>query len=321
MSGSPIMKLPSEILLEIFMYFDPSGDKPRYSRGLPMVFLIRMVCRWFRIIANEMPFWCDKDFNLVDLMPRSILRLGEYRFLQVLLRDQELVQCLTRRQVWRFRSRGALRVVIDLVPSLQTQPISVVFEPGYWETYELNDAITFLSVCQRLKSLELRDFQDERVNLNLIADSCSSLETLRFHYVKDMCGTLNDLSMLKRLEICHSRTPLGLIPSSSASSLTHLSLDYESGFLGDSLFSEKLGDCLVNLTTFRVSPLSHSVCDFILRTQINLVEFRLRLNVSTTTLHRPTSSLCSTHQVYVNYETFESFLFERVNGKHTFHPF
>lgn len=272
------MKLPNDILRKIFTYFDPSRDIPHYSRRLPMVFSIRAVCRWFRIIANEMQFWCNEDFNLVDLMPRFMaLELsGKYqcRFLRPLLQDKDLIQCLMRRQVWRFRNRGALGIVIDLVPSLQTQPISIVLESGDWWTYELNDAITFLSVCQHLKSLELRDFEDERVNLNLIADSCSSLEMLRFLYVKDMCGTLKDLSMLKRLEICHSCAPLGLIPWSSASSLTHLSLTYASEFLGDSLFSVKLGDCFVNLTTFRISPLSRSVYDFILHAQINLIEFR-----------------------------------------------
>jgi len=65
---APIFNLPNEILNEIFGLL----AKDQYNRRvIPEVMKLRSVCRTFRAIAYEMPFWQREPFDLVELLPAS----------------------------------------------------------------------------------------------------------------------------------------------------------------------------------------------------------------------------------------------------------
>src|SRR5262249_41690164 len=109
-----ILNLPTEILRKIFSFLvrvPPPNSKA--TLPCPQIFTIRSVCRKFRMVANELPFWCAGNVHFFDLIPKRLHQYYnteedwnsyEHHFLQLLYRDSHLVQCLERRSHWQFKS-------------------------------------------------------------------------------------------------------------------------------------------------------------------------------------------------------------------------
>src|SRR5271170_1011299 len=133
MKTSPILNLPNEVLYEILRLLSVHALKPRPDRDFRTIMMLRSVCRRFRMVTDELPFWHkDCDFDLVDIISSSkkidnfrynfwagtgdILHAHE-EFLEALLANQHLVQNLARRTKWHFRSFISFQSVKELVPS------------------------------------------------------------------------------------------------------------------------------------------------------------------------------------------------------------
>lgn len=118
----------------IFDLFNPVGIIHPEKRGEEcwrVLFRLRSTCRKFRTLVNELPFWFDGNFRLVEMIPRPRTyddgEKFEVAFLRLLFQDPYLVQCLERRTSWHFQNVGALRAVANCVPSFSSRGESLSF--------------------------------------------------------------------------------------------------------------------------------------------------------------------------------------------------
>lgn len=165
---SPILNLPNEVLNKTFGYVrTPATVIPRYTgdgqfseiiKGLPSV------CRRFRAVFNELSFWYDEDFDLLDL-----IRYREWydpievhdncqAFLKILLSDRDLVHSLERRSSWRFSNLISFQSVMEFVPSFPRNTTAVVLESDFIcdEPATPSTAIHNAGVVDRSERLSLR---------------------------------------------------------------------------------------------------------------------------------------------------------------------
>jgi hypothetical protein len=181
-----ILKLPNEILSKTLSHVLPYNginftcpykkvsDSPFHS--------VRAVCRQFRCIVAELPFWCLPDFNILKLKPRSI---EDVDFLHDLFRDHDIVKTLQRRTDWTGLTIGELEVLVNIIPLFRenTKSIHVQFvdEPPTWPPQSLPQfdiAVTTLKTCRNLTSLSLYHVFDY-VNLDAITEEFPSLEIFK----------------------------------------------------------------------------------------------------------------------------------------------
>lgn len=158
-----ILRLPNELLGEIFSYITPfpvmSNSFCRrfdFSKPSP-VFSIRSTCRRFRAVCNELDFWRDDDrFDLVDLIHRSRVESssqGELvcnpqfdlksqyeHFFSTLLADEHLLQCLQRKSYWRFNSLLSLLTTIQCIPQFREREISVTLADHFGDEESAENA-------------------------------------------------------------------------------------------------------------------------------------------------------------------------------------
>jgi hypothetical protein len=113
-------------------FFDAS---PMQRRLYQPVLIVRQVCSRFRIVANELDFWCDDEFELssfmtnVRLTARSINRKPrETAFVEALLTDAHLVHCLTKKTKWTFATPYSFYVVLERIPSIAQTVARLKFE-------------------------------------------------------------------------------------------------------------------------------------------------------------------------------------------------
>jgi len=291
------MKLPAEILMMIFEFFTPLvlvSVEPLGHQCCCDLFNLRATCRKFRALVNELPFWFDPNFKLMEIIPQtynsdsfSKWETYEAGFLKLLFQDQHLVQCLERRTSWHFMNYQTLLAVIECVPSfsLGTTYLSLISkacghcqEEPDWRDNSINKSLRQLEVCQSLTSLMICTLEHSILDLDLIGKECPSLKWLHLFLVLQCKGTLRGLASLEELysDSCFTFNPKdGLLPVDSAASLTRLALLFErERFWLDEACRQGTFDKFVNLKSLYVHPLSHAVCDFLLDSTIELNEFR-----------------------------------------------
>jgi hypothetical protein len=131
---SPILNLPNEVLNEAFSYIHTPAPARRYlGEGLfSEIFGIRSACRRFRVVSNELSFWYDENFDLLELIPNRKwhdhvkLHRDCDAFLNVLLSDKHLVQSLARRSRWRFHNLISFQSVMKFVPTFFQNTTAIV---------------------------------------------------------------------------------------------------------------------------------------------------------------------------------------------------
>jgi len=86
-----IDRLPNEVLYRILSLVAYSSSSSLYVQP---AFIVRYVCRRFRMIAYELDIWRDDTFNITHRIEYSRLGpLGELRWLRNVLLDDSLVRC------------------------------------------------------------------------------------------------------------------------------------------------------------------------------------------------------------------------------------
>lgn len=289
--------LPPELLLMIFAYFAPARNvlpDQEYWLDRSDLFAIRSTCRAFRYMANELLFWVDDDFRVVETIPRRLSIYDDERsdatFLEIILSDRHLLACLARRKVWHFKNIVTLRVVLLKLPSFRRQPVSVhlLFDKlssRYWLRASFNTAISELRVCHCLTSLVLLDDMEDifheggyqLVDLDLIVQCCPTITLLRL-ICTCLDGTLQDLSNLQSLVVddVHIDIASAFLPVQSAHSLTHLTVIYDPE--DDIFFEDACADGTLelfrNLTSLFVHPLTDAMCDVLMGGHFRLKDFR-----------------------------------------------
>src|SRR6202035_143887 len=97
-----LMTLPNELLRESFSYLIPISrwgyidDNTRRD-----FFSLRSVCRTFRAVIDGLDFWCDPEFEYVDLIKsfpyafsQQEREVSQAEFLNVLFRNPILKECI-----------------------------------------------------------------------------------------------------------------------------------------------------------------------------------------------------------------------------------
>jgi F-box-like len=290
-----ILDLPNETLHHIFSFLpDPSHvnsfvcyQENDEEYEVSQILVLRSVCRRFRTLAAELDFWYDIDFAFGELIPGldisthlSWRNLQEERFLKVLFADAGLVNSLGRRKTdWKFQSIGSLKAVMQSV-SLFRQNARVIYleilgEGDNWERVPspLNVAIKNLALCSGITTLNTNLAND--IDLDEIANSFPSLETLSLDQNGSCRGSLQRLSRLRKLHVddCDGNiSDLSLyLPLNSAETLTEL--DLRCSNVGNPAFDTSSLDAFINLKSLAIGPLCDGICDFIIRSQIQLDVF------------------------------------------------
>jgi hypothetical protein len=317
-ASCPILNLPNEILRHILTmylvrprYGSPleSNNESSYRYHAPAM-TIRAVCRQFREVANELPFWYQDDFDLLDLLPRRQYpnvrsSSSEESFLKVVLADNHLVETLQRKTHWNFRSLGGFSAILECIPSFDRSTTSVKIYPfhqivrrpvrtyPFYQQARRREGISPEPVfrkpanCRRLTSLEF-GYSNLRgkLDLDVLSNSCPFLTTLVIHtdFTYVLSGTLAGLSNVHQFRLHpHGYSPglMPLFPMSSANSLENLSLSISSESYFESLWPPSVINIFANLTSLRVEPLNSKICKFLTHSRLKL------LNFTTTVEERP----------------------------------
>lgn len=287
--------MPPELLFMIFDLFAPvSIDHSERLECWRVLLQLRATCYRFRTIVNELPFWFDNSFKLIEMIPirRFVNPQDRYKaqFLGLLFQDKRLVRSLGRRTSWHFTGNQTLRMIINCIPSfLRSKSVSFyppLREPRYMQdVLAINDAILALEPLKSLTTLTIDQISD--IDLRLINMSCPSLRDIKITHSRLFSGTLDGLGSLESVFVCgctnipqlpgHS---LSLVPTSSAACLTRLSLIFGTncrGFHDEPYLLKKSYDGLAaffNLKCFYIHPMTDDLCDFLARTSIELDELR-----------------------------------------------
>ena len=119
----------------------------------------------------------------------------------------------------------------------------------------------------------------DHVNLSAIATSFPTLETLSCTETNSLSGSLQELDRLQILRIgtsaAGSPTIQPWLPLRSAETLTKLNLDFHD--VGIPFFDTDSLDTFINLKSLHIGPLCDSICDFIIRAQIQLDVFEAKV--------------------------------------------
>lgn len=307
-----IMTLPNELLRQILSLVLAQPEHPTFcvphliddalnSAPAPAL-TIRSVCRRFRAIANELPFWYAGEFDLLNLLPEFRAPNSDEKFLQALFTDNHLVECLQRKTKWKFRNLPNFLVIMERVPSFQ-QCVTTVTLRTFWDDSvknplspsSLDIAIQKLAACSRLTSLEIRS-NNSLLSLDLISRSCPSLNNIVIcGAISNLRGTLENLSCVQRLhyELIHNmeHPPQFLFPLNSAKSLTALVIKTRCG----SVHAHDINrlDAFVNLTSLHIEPLYPNICDFIVRSRLKLSTFKTKVDITEVTMERVAGVLSS----------------------------
>jgi hypothetical protein len=294
------MRLPTEILTEIFNCLLPPYPHPNPTYTTPWspienILAIRSTCRSFRTIANNLPFWYDDRYNSIHFIPTEkdgrnvsnyVSEIYHFKFLKTLFNDAQLVQCLSRRKTWQFAHNSMLAAVAS-VPSFRDNTTTahvdyyqlVHYIDGEYSSSPgayLSATIAFLCTYPRLTTLSIAGPSELGFTLDLttLATSCPSLKSLELDV--DGIGTLRSLSNLQSLEVALDNVVGdGVIPVNSSDSITKLILKYwEPPFQCNNAVANGAFDSFVNLTSLFLHPLSNEICDFLIRANFSLKDFR-----------------------------------------------
>jgi hypothetical protein len=196
-----ILDFPSEVLSGIFDHLSTSRrkDPESFFRDYSDIFAIRGTCRTFRAISSTLRLWYDDDFDLSDVVRVHVtlpladgridptdLEIGERRLLACLVKDKVLLDTMSRKKSWSFRTVPTLIQYTDTIPNFRTTITELNYEvyldwhnPDEVPRLSINDALAHLGILRNLTSLSIST-EGGKISLNQIVVTCSSLKKLEF---------------------------------------------------------------------------------------------------------------------------------------------
>lgn len=307
---SPILTLPLEILHEILSYvlvkpvysevdeddddYDDGSDldiddfdfddnewhfhresSPSHSRCLKFspALTIRSVCRQFRAIAAELPFWWNDEFDLLSLKAIGESDVEDARFLSTLFKDQRVVRSVSKRKHWHIHDVPSLIEIMETILSFSEKTVSITVSelerptPRLYDPQWLDIVIGHLAPCPNIRAVELGPICGRTTLTRPIAELWPAIERLIVWLPFWGVGLVDGLTQLSKMEVRTSRrstipSSFSLLPVESTSTLTHLDIGFwppGRNYVATSL------DGFVNLITLRINPLSDDICQFLLR--------------------------------------------------------
>src|SRR5271170_1119529 len=223
-SNACIYYLPTELLDLVLRFL--------FTLHPESMIAVRRVCRWFRRTADVHEYW-RTGFDFRNILPAPRSRDRSTQLIHLLLGDEHLRYCLSRKTEWEFFEVRDFFVVLLSMPAFTGITEQIMFK----NIYSGQSEVLFGSrVFERLTRLTFHT-RGEPFNLDLIAivspvlefldmsvqarqpvvhgslRSVKTLKTLRFK-VSELAGGTADLPFLEPF-----------LPVNSANILTHLSIN------------------------------------------------------------------------------------------------
>ena len=271
MESAPIChidRIPNEILRLILSFVagnvtepedevtltSPSGTESYFQ----CIFAARWVSRRFRMITNELGFWHDDDFDIVDfLLLRDRRPRRQAQYISTLLRDDHLVACLNRKSSWAFRNLESFYEIVARIPDLPRNTRTVILE---WFPEGIGFVIyrlaTFTAVTELRITFDLYNpAENVKLDLDALSESLPLLETLDFNNLQTYSGTLAESANLHTLcaQVSYSRGAIfspSLLPINSAQRLKSLTIRMNSWHIHP--ITREHFDPFVNLADLRL---------------------------------------------------------------------
>ena len=259
-----ILTLPNELLYNILSLVLPSA-----SLNLP-VLTVRSVCKTFRLIADQLPFWYEEDFHFHNIDRHLCLRRTP-SFVETLLKDPHLVECLSRKTSWSVHSIDLFDVLLDNLPRMATNTTKLDF---YFVKYAPErrplDALRYFKSLEYLRvhtsvSSSIGEFPSSLRTLHIRNDSHSCLPYAGLDNVRH----LHEFSYVQWFTV-QDNLPMCL-PIESSASLSKLTLD----LAHDVDYS--ILDTFVNLRTLVMKRGPAQFFTFLQRSRLQLDNFSLTL--------------------------------------------
>jgi hypothetical protein len=293
-----IMRLPNELLHQTFSYLPPIRVTSLFFphlRGTHSTLLaLRHTCHRFRAIVADPIFWCTDDGDgadwseLVSTTDSNLTSaVREECFLKALLADPQIMESLESKNMWSFSYHQGLLAVLQFVPLFrQNADFVILYGIGYpvpmpflneKPMFSIHDIIKTLTFCRCIHTLHIQLVK--KIDLEIIVKSCTSLRDLRFTNV-GYYEPVDERLHLQRLDIYNEELessdrifPIHLVVPED---LVDLRLCIDDEFDDSSVSYGQLITTFipfVNLTVLWISPLYDDVCDLIIASHLNLIDF------------------------------------------------
>jgi hypothetical protein len=195
-TGPSISALPNEVWRAVFSYLPNPVDKKvqwpplnlvteRDRLVLQPILVVRQVCRVFRTIINDLPFWRVAEFDLVSLISNQYEGdhgTLEFRFVKALLTDGDLLEIFQKKTSWTFCRFSVFRIVSETVPNHRENVTELAFVGGPNEKRfdqvgaPMDWVDRVLIYYPKLQSLTIETV--EHVEPSLISEKCPELSIL-----------------------------------------------------------------------------------------------------------------------------------------------
>ena len=254
---------------------------------------VRSTCRTFRQIADQLPFWYVDDFNIAALPPRLFPQPST--FVEVLLADQHLQACLSRKRNWFFSDPGVFEIVAQKVPqfgenvqslTLNSRTLCKIFNGAYaggekWggllevSSRPLRSTPKLNNIFISLTSLEV--ISRDHIHLNKLPPSLRVLKLI----APDLheCSCNNSLPNLQAFTFEPYRRPQHLdfrrlLPLKSKSTLSRVHLEFGDRPNGTQYINGmKFLINFVHITDLAIHPLTSEMCKVLATSALRLKSF------------------------------------------------
>jgi hypothetical protein len=291
-----IYRLPNQLLNLIFTFLFlenalcPIRPNPRTTVHVKPILVVRWVSVWFRKVASQHTFWLDDKIDIINFLSNeydSWPRLHVFKlpsgYLEILLNDADLRNCLQQRSKWTFYNTMDLFRVLINDPSFFRNTPSLEFNH-----FRYHMPLRKLGLFGSLTSLLIRPL--DSVDLDTIAACCPLLKSLELEGLDKFKGSLAPLQNITYLNVFmsigskapHSRPFSSIIPLHSTNVLTHLILlipRYDSALSFESITSNPF-DSFVTLTHLTISTFNPDLYEFLADTRTtSIISLKLELDL------------------------------------------
>lgn len=294
MSRTSILDLPNELLNETLSYIvsDHHARVEFHDSGrwhsLPQILVLSSVCRQFRVVVFDLPFWYQSEFEFRNLVyPNtgnghwSALENAELKLIQIFLNNEDLVHRFALKTDWKFYYPVNFRKVELCLPTFSANTKKITFS-SFVEGDWLSLPVESLRRCVNITALTI-DSCIETWYLQEILEACPLLEELELlEYRVDTTLRLvkNGLTHLRRLRVVQSTNNNDLrrfqLPLQCVGSLTDLSfVSYYPEFNRFSVDRRTFFDDLrrfSKLNVLELCPLYSPTCQVITAGQFSLTK-------------------------------------------------